>query len=710
AMYLREEFVCDGNALVHAYPELGLAARRTEAALRVRALRRLVPHLLPPAKDLARGFDVRLEKAEGDLATIRLTPHVAGGEKPAAKLAVLITFDKRGFIHRQQWQVDGEVRLACTVSYTDSRVEIAWRAGEKEVGKAAYACEITQPQEDPFAAPTKGMVVLDMPLRRPEHYQALLKEIEADADKAPERLGLRRHLAFAQLQEHSWQVPWGKVEPAYQTLLAGLQEAAKAKLAAGSLGDLAILASAGHAASIRNQADELGLPSGDPLWAYWRNCQNFGELEKLAESQKGTFAGHLAAFVRTYQGGNDRPDRARQLMREYPDSALLPAAAIACGGNEDVWLELAGNRRWRLTALLGAAQYKQKPTAKIGEAFEACCQELSDAGWEVPISSRMVAALRTDEARWQRVVKRALAAAMESKDPGRLLRFAELAWPHGEKELAETALAAAAEMVEPKLTLTWKLTLTQSLTAMGRTQEAWELNMQVLKALEERGLSPSPALLAATARLAQRVGQSDLAVEYERKAIEAEKPHMPRRINVQLFRHRYQWLWEQLDQRVRQVAAAARSAPGDAEKQRLLDEALAAAKDVWETWKRVDTGNDADLYLRLGTLYRHAGSGQQAWRAVSSVIDENPREGSSYYHVGRWYVGHGDREAGGGWYARAYEVEPTNGDWAWHRAELLRQMGRKDEARALYEEIAAKKWQRRFEHYNAQAREALKKL
>ena len=174
---------------------------------------------------------------------------------------------------------------------------------------------------------------------------------------------------------------------------------------------------------------------------------------------------------------------------------------------------------------------------------------------------------------------------------------------------------------------------------------------------------------------------------------------MPKRVNVRLFRQRYQWLWTHLTRRVQQCTT-------DAGKKR----ALARAKAVWETWKRVDTANSVDLYGRLAALYRIAGDDAAAWRVVSSVIDEKPKDGSSYYSVGRWHVNHGQRDAGQQWYAKAYQVEPTNGDWIWRRAELLSQMGRKKEAGTLYKEIAAKKWQPRFQHYNNRAKKALSKL
>ena len=228
--------------------------------------------------------------------------------------------------------------------------------------------------------------------------------------------------------------------------------------------------------------------------------------------------------------------------------------------------------------------------------------------------------------------------------------------------------------------------------------------------MKKAGLAPSPALLAGTARLAQQAGQPEVAVECELRAIEAEGPYMPKRINVHLFRRRYQWLWGQLSQRVQRAAAAAKQAPPDSPARRDLQAALDQARNVWRTWEGVDAGNAASLHQQMATLYRQAGEGDEAWRIVSSLIDRKPRDGSSYFQVGQWHAGAGDRDAALALYAKACDVEPTNGDWAWHHAELLLQMGRKDQARTLFRRIAEEKWQPRFQHYNAKAKDRLKSL
>ncbi len=68
---LTEHVVCDGKELLHLYPELGLGARRKLTRFHRAELTDLVPWALPPAKDLAHGFDL---KCAGE-RTVVLTPH-----------------------------------------------------------------------------------------------------------------------------------------------------------------------------------------------------------------------------------------------------------------------------------------------------------------------------------------------------------------------------------------------------------------------------------------------------------------------------------------------------------------------------------------------------------------------------------------------------------------------------------------------------------
>src|SRR5262249_28184960 len=57
---LREPAICDGKHLMHLYEEIGLGARRIVGGAHRRDLVHLVPWLVLPVEDLARGADVKL--------------------------------------------------------------------------------------------------------------------------------------------------------------------------------------------------------------------------------------------------------------------------------------------------------------------------------------------------------------------------------------------------------------------------------------------------------------------------------------------------------------------------------------------------------------------------------------------------------------------------------------------------------------------------
>jgi hypothetical protein len=727
-MYLRQDVVCDGKAIYHVYPELGLASKREQLAWRLPALRRLTPHVLPLAEELARAWDVALVATSANATTIKLTPVAPPRSKPSVELdakenpqsairnpqsvEVLVTFDAKAFIQRQEWRVDGKAKLACAFTYDGAKVNVAWTGWtkddkQKELGKGEFVCEAVKPSADPFAAPAGDVVVIDMPLRRTEHYEALLKEAGTDADKRDERIRLGRHLAAAALQD-AWQQPWGQVQKTYEALLNVHRELAAAKqpLLAG---DATLMGCSGRSPG---QVSGTGakVPPELPIQKYWLYQGNPNELAKLAQQHKDMFAGHLAMYAAAYNSGNERPAQVRRMMAEYPRSPLLYAAVQMVGGDEKLWLELAKMPRWRAAALYTAAQ--RGATAAVGEAFEAYHKEMLKYGWSVPISRQVASALQQAPGRWQRVLDASRKTAMDANDVGGLLRLAELAplsGPDG-KEFFDSCVAAAEKLAGGRLPMTWKLALVQSLWAMGKPGDAWAKQQEVLATLKDRSLPVSPAMLALSARLAQAAGQHEQAVDLEMRAIEAEKPYMPERINVHLFRQRYQWLWNELSGRVAQLAAQAKQKTEDAAAERALGEALGRAKGVWDTWLKVDSSNSMNLYQQLATLYRQAGRGDDAWQVVSSIIDEKPRDGSSYANVGNWYAGNSDRETALKFYVTAYDVEPTNGDWVWQQAEMLKQMDRKKEAKALYQEIAGKKWQPRFEHYARRAQEEMRKL
>jgi tetratricopeptide (TPR) repeat protein len=77
---LREEVLCDGEWLQHAYSDIGLASKRAFSRFHRRTIESLVPWLLPSVEELARGADVMLINDR----TVAIVSKAGASDRPAA--------------------------------------------------------------------------------------------------------------------------------------------------------------------------------------------------------------------------------------------------------------------------------------------------------------------------------------------------------------------------------------------------------------------------------------------------------------------------------------------------------------------------------------------------------------------------------------------------------------------------------------------------
>ena len=148
---LQEIVICDGTALFHLYPELGLAGRRTVSRFHRTELSQLVPWALPPVEDLARGADV--------LAVDDHTVAVTAPERPCVQLVFV---DEGRLAERQITDKPAGRILAREVYGADGSVRQMVAGTEKLVGiwkvKAAEQPDLKAPKMPQF-------VVLPVPAR-----------------------------------------------------------------------------------------------------------------------------------------------------------------------------------------------------------------------------------------------------------------------------------------------------------------------------------------------------------------------------------------------------------------------------------------------------------------------------------------------------------------------------------------------------------------
>jgi len=737
-MYLEERMVCDGENVYHLYPELGLAARRRATALRRAALRQLAPHLVEPADWLARSYDVELVEREADRFVLKLTPIMRVAQPPSADEArgrpkkaqagapvphgqpapkppfhILVTVSPDGRILEKTLLVKDKATLRLTYTYDGSKVTARWfDAKGKEVGSVEFEAQPFTPAPDTFRADLEPYVVFDMPIRRPSYYQAQIKDAGQrrpayKGDETTRIVQLWRHLALAYIQELNWRRWGGSNGRAFNAVGQALNTLERAKRK-GKLGDLTLIGSCGYHHEVAKRRGKTDAPDNHALIDYYRRLRTrqWKQLASLRDRCPGTLLGHLAAFYAALSDPS-RLEALKTLIKQYERSPLLLAAASFVGnsGNKaEPWFELFEHPRWRALAIMMAANRTKTDAQRkrIAEAFARLHRELSEKGYEVPVPPQMASILKgTDGGKhWQSVVRSALKVAMDEDRVGPILRFAELALRNGEQDLADVALSRAKKLARDDGSLLTRLALAQTYWAGGRPKDALRLYNELFAALKTKDVPASAGLLAATARLAQQAGDPGRAIELEERALGIEHQHLPELVNLQAFRRRYQWLWRQYQSRIQAAA--------NAKDEKAVADWLARAERAWTRWYEVDRENPS-MVQQMATLQMTARREDAAWLYLSSLIDAKPRDAESYYSVGRWHLGRNERDRAQQWYARAYEWDTANPRWLFERAGILRDLGRKDDARRLYRQIIDGKWAPGLQRYVARAKKEIKK-
>ncbi len=151
---LRESVVCDGQTLLHLYPDLGLAARRPWSRYHAAEFRQLVPWLLPTAGELARGADLRL-----------VDDHTVAVVIPEAPIVHLIFGDGGRLIERKVLATDGAVLARET--YAANGTVLRFNADSKKTLVSEW--KIQSAAKPDLSPDLEELVVLSLPVRTRNH-------------------------------------------------------------------------------------------------------------------------------------------------------------------------------------------------------------------------------------------------------------------------------------------------------------------------------------------------------------------------------------------------------------------------------------------------------------------------------------------------------------------------------------------------------------
>jgi hypothetical protein len=159
---LKEQVVSDGESLLHLYEDLGLGGRRSVSRFHRAELQKLVPWLVPPAEDLAVGFDVNHVSDHA----IALVPLQEEKSEIEAAAYLLMVFRPEGDLQERQ-VVDAKTNkpLLIVKYHQNGSVEVL----DKDDKRLSHADWKRKAAPEPSLKPNlKDHVVLPMPFRTPE--------------------------------------------------------------------------------------------------------------------------------------------------------------------------------------------------------------------------------------------------------------------------------------------------------------------------------------------------------------------------------------------------------------------------------------------------------------------------------------------------------------------------------------------------------------
>ncbi|MBX3468039.1 MAG: FecR domain-containing protein [Planctomycetes bacterium] len=689
---LIERVVSDGTTLWHLYPELGLGARRAWSGFHHdEVLRPLVPWLLPPPEHLARGADVVLAAA----GQVEVLPHDAGRARQ------VLVFEGTSLVERRWTDADG--RLLARERYAaDGTVEVerdgqrvTWRLPHRS-RPAPLRRELSPPPELlllhlPFRAPPSSWLDVAWTDAARRTDEELLRLVGAGLCDDASRWTAVEALARSPLARTPGGVTlllqlglgdtWYVEDPASNHLLAAAEALAaesavvrfaleQARWAHQRTLPPATLVGAppdsflARLALYRHLHARWSSPTVSAVGVVTRN-DTLPHLDRLAvDPYCAALAWDLAQTV-TWNVKDD-PAALRAFAAVVERVAERPALAEPAGLLAARLRAAAGDVdgcRERLMALhaRAVAQGRLLPLddgvlqRALGDGFAAWARQTGQALLARGARSAALDLAHACRADREHALGLALAAlgAPRAADAGLITRAASLLVALGESDRALAIVGdwIAGPRAEASIARWAASTLARDrrLLALAWLERAAELELQA------QGDVDLPALERAT---------TDLLVHYDAVLDAARTLEQP--------------------------------PPAD-----LLPRVLRTV----DRWRAVDTR--ASVCLAAAKLLRDLGEHDLAREYLLSVVAPRPHEGAAWATLARALEDHGRLDEAEPAWARAFEVEETNAEYLWCRADLLRRLGRSGEARPPLERLAAGPWQPRFRLRQWQACEVL---
>jgi tetratricopeptide (TPR) repeat protein len=715
---LTERVVCDGATLWHLYGEIGLGAARPFNRHHHAELSSLVPGFVPAAEDIA--LDADLEAI--DAHTVALVAHASRKLAKDAKFAqVRFVFAPEGPLAEIQIveMPAGKVLLRQTLT----------SGGEMKLldadGKTLAEHKVDlKPASAPDIRPNLDeMVILDMPVRHGNYYRARM----GNADQ-PEKLTARDRLGYFAATCFS------------VTGNASLNVFGEHYHAKGDrrVGFYTLLTMAG--AQFQNQANSWGQGiatydvvkehPASPLARYLAHHQKNASPTSNADNGRVEFGEDAAdGFVRRLAGfraawqvfrfnllGNAKGENYHReyvkvhdfirisntsplfafalmstLQHAYHHERGPHAGAIADSMKEYVQ-PLGLGYVFQYQAAVAEYQHSNQREA-AAQRFRKLYETALEAGVLPKVDRNFSSAL--DQAatgpKYGPFMRDVVRRLLKQNQPHFAILAALQAAEIGSQGLGDELLLHIQQHRQGKAD---RLELLAQLEYLAHNRVDGRAEALCDQLLAEKDLAERSGVWRLSAAVAQRRENKARALAHFEEALERDYRDLPEFVNLEAVRTDYRAVLQRYLDVARAIQTLGGAAPND-----LAGKVVKAA----DRWRALDADN-TEVCTTTARIFETLGARDLAWLYLTTPLALKPNESGPWVQVADELRDQGELERADHAYARAFECESTNPQILWQRAQNLLQMGRVDQARALWRQIAEGGWQERFQTLVPQAR------
>lgn len=703
---IAEKVLCDGQTLLHVYPQLGLGARRTVSRFHRDALSDALPCYLPPADDLAHGADLKLIADR----TVAIIPHLSNEQqKEASSLQLHLVFAPEGRLV--------ESRLVRMPENENILRQILDEAGAVKVldGKgrelSARSGKFAASGAPAFDLATKDLVILPLPHRTPEHVRKTLKLDK----KSHQELTFKEALPL--LAAEFARGNGGEVNNIFRAALHAREQR--------QLGFYVLLAACGQNLDSQNGdvlAEHLDNPVAQYLALYSSPVlrKHASQWAVSSEQWKVGFLQHLGlthALLQRWQ--NDKllkgdPVRAQLEIRRALDYihrhkgtrfawALLCLVQDRAADSKDLHAKLAEcfGLFADVAGIRYAARYERARSllhaGKVEEArgeFVKLYEEVVQQGSLPALDQDFRRALGPDV--WNTFMRQTATELVRRKQRPALLALARQTWRLEDPPLTQALLDLSLEGITDEAEQA-ALSLAQ-IEFHKEIHQPAQADQLVRKLLAHPAQARRAELWRLASELAEQRDMPARAVECLEKAFDLEAAKPSEVIDLEALRRDYGKVLDHY-QRLADAMVALKQAPPDDFRARVVRAA--------DRWRLQDADGSAACRTAAAILHR-LGDRDLAWDYRTTPIAHQPAESGPWLELATTLARLGDAPLADRAYRAAFEAEPTNAQLLWDRAMHLRQSGQYALSQKLMRQIADSDWQPRFQGVRAQARMQLK--